>query len=74
LASLGAYEEADLKRIKMWGRSMRGQITLRAVVVSGDIKAGVIWAGDIVNISINLGVAMQRSVAFFDRYVKDESE
>jgi hypothetical protein len=53
---------------------MRGQITLRAVVVSGDIKAGVIWAGDIVNISVNLGVAMQRTVAFFDRYVKDESE
>jgi dienelactone hydrolase len=53
---------------------MGGQITLRAMVVSGDIKAGVIWAGDNHNISINLGVAMQRTVAFFGRYVKGESE
>ena len=29
----------------MWGHSMGGHITLRAMVVSDDIKAGVIWAG-----------------------------
>ena len=29
----------------MWGHSLGGYITLRAMVVSGDIKAGVIWAG-----------------------------
>ena len=29
----------------MWGHSMGGQLTLRSMVVSPDIKAGVIWAG-----------------------------
>ena len=29
----------------MWGHSMGGRITLRAMVVSGEIKAGVMWAG-----------------------------
>jgi hypothetical protein len=44
------------------------------MVVSGDIRAGVIWAGDIADISIDLGVAMQRTVAFFDRCVKGKGE
>jgi dipeptidyl aminopeptidase/acylaminoacyl peptidase len=29
----------------MWGHSMGGQVTLRSMVVTNDIKAGVIWAG-----------------------------
>lgn len=29
----------------MWGHSLGGYITLRSMVVSRDIKAGVIWAG-----------------------------
>jgi dienelactone hydrolase len=37
--------EADPKRMGMWGHSMGGHITLRSMVTSGDIKAGVIWAG-----------------------------
>jgi len=45
VASLKAYPDADPNRIGMWGHSMGGQITLRAMVVSKDIKAGVIWAG-----------------------------
>lgn len=45
VASLKAYSDADPERIGMWGHSMGGQITLRAMVVSEDIKAGVIWAG-----------------------------
>ena len=45
LASLKAYEDADPTRIGMWGHSMGGQLTLRAMVVSKDIKAGVIWGG-----------------------------
>lgn len=45
VASIKKYTEADPNRIGMWGHSMGGQITLRAMVVSGDIKAGVIWAG-----------------------------
>lgn len=36
---------ADTSRIGMWGHSMGGYITLRSMVVSKDIKAGVIWGG-----------------------------
>lgn len=45
VASLQTYPDADPNRIGMWGHSMGGQITLRAMVVSPDIKAGVIWGG-----------------------------
>jgi dipeptidyl aminopeptidase/acylaminoacyl peptidase len=45
VASLKAFPGADPNRIGMWGHSMGGSITLRAMVVSSDIKAGVIWAG-----------------------------
>lgn len=44
-AALKAYPDADSQRIGMWGHSMGGYITLRAMVVDADIKAGVIWAG-----------------------------
>ena len=45
LASVKAYKDADPNRIGMWGHSMGGQLTLRCMVVSKDIKAGVIWGG-----------------------------
>lgn len=45
VAAVKQYAEADPNRIGMWGHSMGGSITLRAMVVTGDIKAGVIWAG-----------------------------
>ncbi len=45
VAALKAFPDADPQRIGMWGHSMGGHITLRAMVVSEDIKAGVIWAG-----------------------------
>ncbi len=45
VASVKRYEAADPNRIGMWGHSMGGWITLRAMVVSPDIKAGVIWGG-----------------------------
>lgn len=45
VASMQRYPEADPDRIGMWGHSMGGYITLRAMVVRDDIKAGVIWAG-----------------------------
>lgn len=35
----------DKDRIGMWGHSMGGFITLRAMVVDPEIRAGVIWAG-----------------------------
>lgn len=45
LASARRYPEADPQRIGMWGHSMGGYITLRAMVADQGIKAGVIWAG-----------------------------
>ena len=45
VASLKRYPRADAARIGMWGHSLGGYITLRAMVISPDIKAGVIWAG-----------------------------
>ena len=45
VASMKKYKDADPNRIGMWGHSMGGHITLRAMVVNKDIKAGVIWAG-----------------------------
>lgn len=47
VASLQDYEDVDPHRIGMWGHSMGGQLTLRAMVVSQDIKAGVIWGGSV---------------------------
>ncbi|OGM25150.1 peptidase [Candidatus Woesebacteria bacterium RIFCSPLOWO2_01_FULL_39_61] len=35
----------DADRIGMWGHSMGGSITLKSMVTTKDIKAGVIWAG-----------------------------
>src|SRR3989344_1371738 len=45
VASMKKYKDADPNRIGMWGHSMGGHITLRAMVVNKDVKAGVIWAG-----------------------------
>lgn len=45
VASMKQYPDADPDRMGMWGHSMGGYITLRTMVVSDDIKAGVIWAG-----------------------------
>lgn len=46
LASIKKYKDADPQRIGMWGHSMGGNITLRALVVDPkDIKVAVIWGG-----------------------------
>ena len=45
VASMKRYPEADPNRIGMWGHSMGGYVTLRSMVITRDIKAGVIWAG-----------------------------
>src|SRR5581483_4382449 len=45
LASLRRWPEVDPNRVGMWGHSMGGFVTLRAMVVDRGIKAGVIWAG-----------------------------
>lgn len=45
MAAAKTYEKADPERIGMWGHSMGGFITLRAMVISEEIDAGVIWGG-----------------------------
>ncbi len=45
LAAVKSFPDADPERIGMWGHSMGGYITLRAMVVSDEIDAGVIWGG-----------------------------
>ena len=45
VSSLKAFPRVDAQRIGMWGHSMGGFLTLRAMVISSDIKAGVIWSG-----------------------------
>lgn len=45
VASIKKHPDADVNRIGMWGHSMGGHITLRAMVVNPEIKAGVIWGG-----------------------------
>lgn len=45
VATMKRYPDADPNRIGMWGHSMGGYITLRSMVITNDIKAGVIWAG-----------------------------
>lgn len=51
LASMKKYPDADPNRIGMWGHSMGGYITLRAMVIDPDIKAGVIWGGVVASYS-----------------------
>ncbi|WP_216323877.1 alpha/beta hydrolase family protein [Deinococcus aestuarii] len=45
LASLKKDPRVNANRIGMWGHSMGGFVTLRAMVIDPSIKAGVIWAG-----------------------------
>ncbi len=45
MAAVKTHPDADPNRIGMWGHSMGGHITLRAMVVSDEIDAGVIWGG-----------------------------
>lgn len=44
-SSLKTLKSVNAARIGMWGHSMGGHITLRAMVVNPTVKAGVIWAG-----------------------------
>ncbi len=45
LASLKGHPKVNPEKIGMWGHSMGGYLTLRAMVISPDVKVGVIWAG-----------------------------
>ncbi len=45
VASIKRHPLVNPEKIGMWGHSMGGFLTLRAMVISKDIKVGVIWAG-----------------------------
>jgi dipeptidyl aminopeptidase/acylaminoacyl peptidase len=45
IASIKRYPSVNPDRIGLWGHSMGGYLALRAMVISPDVKAGVIWAG-----------------------------
>jgi dipeptidyl aminopeptidase/acylaminoacyl peptidase len=45
VASIKRYPPVNPEKIGMWGHSMGGFLTLRAMVISKDIKVGVIWSG-----------------------------
>jgi dipeptidyl aminopeptidase/acylaminoacyl peptidase len=45
IASLKRFPQVNPEKIGMWGHSMGGYLTLRAMVISKDVKAGVIWSG-----------------------------
>ncbi len=45
IASLKSFPQVNPQKIGIWGHSMGGYLALRAMVVSKDIKVGVIWSG-----------------------------
>lgn len=45
VSALQRYPDVNPDKIGMWGHSMGGFLTLRAMVIHPDVKAGVIWAG-----------------------------
>lgn len=45
VSSLKRFKDVNPGKIGMWGHSLGGNITLRAMVISKDIRAGVIWSG-----------------------------
>src|SRR5690606_35034004 len=49
ISSLQRYEDADPERFGLWGHSMGGAVSLRAMLVNEEIKAGVIWGGVVIS-------------------------
>jgi dipeptidyl aminopeptidase/acylaminoacyl peptidase len=45
VASIKQLPVVNSDKIGMWGHSMGGYLTLRTMVISKDVKVGVIWAG-----------------------------
>jgi dipeptidyl aminopeptidase/acylaminoacyl peptidase len=61
VAAIRSFPQVNPQRIGMWGHSMGGYLTLRAMVVSQEVKAGVIWAGVVASYP-NLLTRWRRSV------------
>ncbi len=45
ISSIKKFTDANPNKIGMWGHSLGGNVTLRDIEVSKDIKAAVIWGG-----------------------------
>jgi uncharacterized protein len=45
VSSIKQLPNVNAEKIGMWGHSMGGYLTLRTMVISKDVKVGVIWAG-----------------------------
>jgi len=45
VASIKKLSEVNPDKVGMWGHSMGGYLTLRSMVISNEVKVGVIWAG-----------------------------
>jgi dipeptidyl aminopeptidase/acylaminoacyl peptidase len=45
LKSLQTLDYVNPEKIGMWGHSMSGNLVLRSMLISDEVKAGVIWAG-----------------------------
>ncbi len=45
VAALQRHPQVNPEKIGMWGHSMGGYLTLRAMVINDQVKVGVIWAG-----------------------------
>lgn len=45
VSSIKQLPEVNPEKVGMWGHSLGGYLTLRAMVISDDVKVGVIWAG-----------------------------
>lgn len=45
LSSIKRLKDVNPQKIGMWGHSMGGNITMKSLVISKDIKAVVVWAG-----------------------------
>jgi dipeptidyl aminopeptidase/acylaminoacyl peptidase len=45
VGALKQFPDANPDKIGMWGHSMGGFLTVRSMVISPDIKAGVVWGG-----------------------------
>jgi dipeptidyl aminopeptidase/acylaminoacyl peptidase len=45
VASIKRHPQVNPEKIGMWGHSMGGYLTLRSMVITDDVKVGVIWAG-----------------------------
>jgi uncharacterized protein len=63
LSSIKAYGESNPAKIGMWGHSMGGNIILRSLVITKDIKAAVIWGG-VVGSYTDLLYNWQRRVSY----------